>query len=576
MRRESKYKPTDKDVRCALWNAYDKKDAYTGEIISFRELEVDHVIPRDVFKNKSKKEEFLKELGLTSEFEMDSLDNYLPTRRGPNVEKGSDDEKLRIIHGLSKVKKNKDKVKKLIDEYNKETDLIVAAVNVAMLADTEEKKQAVVDIIFDEEEEFETDFLETRDAYRESISRVCIYANLPTIANMRPGCSFEFRPVKLRACIVSVGHEELFEHLFVGNGEKDMKYRPFVSSALENEDCQISLGGCFFRLSKKETIELCELVDRYNQRYFNRLCELENAYALSGMKINEFSEIKICTISKSFCKIVVQAIKDFHKGKKWDMFECNDMMIKVYTETENKEHNRGYHAIIWFREEKKDFWYLDGEIGLYLKTFSYTENNFFVSSKDWWTPMQVRKWLYGELFPKTLQWYAKKQKWKNYKKIDYAEEAKKYYSSEESGQLYVEDYMNINELIKCISKLQMFYSSVTSRRICLVDENAKGIYKILDILLKSCTEGLHIQFFREKLGVKVNSESQLFEEVSNLCREDKKEITYLQIDMLLRCCLECLNTGNVRLHATDYTIIWGLLEVLLVEYNYHMQRKRYI
>lgn len=569
-----KYRTADKDVRCALWLAYGKKDGYKDDIISYREMVIDHIVPQYVFEDEQRKKETLKELGLDDSFEKDSLENFLPTRRDPNCEKSNNIDIIQIRHCLNNAQKKKAKVEKLIEEYNKETDLITAAVNVARLADNENKKQEVVDIIFDEEEEFENEYIEFfENSYRESISRVCVHANLPSIENMRPGCSFEFRPVKLRACTVSVEHEELFEKLFVGIKEVDLEKRPFVSYIMEDGCYRISLGGCFFCLNENEARELCELIDRYSVRYFERLKELENVYSLSGMKINEYSEIKICTIKKSFCKMVFRAINYFVESKEWEIFERNRTMIKVFTE-DDKEYGNGYHAIFHVRAEGTDFWDEEGDVEICLKTY-YTESFFHMSSKGWWTPIQARKWLFEQLFPKCLQWYAKSNGWKNYKKIDYVSEAKNYYSSEQSKKLHVEDRMDVNELVRCISKLQVFFSIPSDRRVYMGEES-EGIYKILNVLLGCCTAELYIQYFREKLGIEIDSEKQLREAVSDLCRKNKNVVTYLQVDMLLRCCIECLKNGNVKMNTTAYKEVWNILDVLVNEYNYHMQRERFL
>ena len=569
-----KYRTADKAVRCALWLAYGKKDGYKDDIISYREMVIDHIVPQDVFIDEQRRKETLKALGLEDSFEKDSLENFIPTRRDPNGDKSNDIDIILIRQCLKKAQKKKAEVEKLIEKYTKETDLITATVNVARLADDESKKQEVVDIIFDEEEEFENEYIDFgENSYKESISRVSVYACLPSIKDMRPGCSFEFRPVKLRACTVSVGHEELFKNLFVGVNEVDLVKRPFVSHKMEDGSYRISLGGCFFCLNENETRELCELIDRYNVRYFEMLEELEKAYSLDGMKINQFSEIKICTIRKAFCKIVFQAINYFVKSKEWEMFELNRIMIKVFTEA-NEEYDCGYHAIFQIRDVERDFWDEEGDVEICLKTY-YDENIFHMSSKAWWTPIQARKWLFEELFPKCLQWYAKSNGWKNFKKIDFISEAKKYYSSEQSKKMDVKDRMDVKELVRCISKLQVFFSIPSDRRVYFGEES-KGIYKILDVLLGCCTTELHIQYFRENLGVKIDSETQLREVVSNLCRKNKNVVTYLQADMLLRCCIECLKNGTVKMNTTAYTEVWNILDVLVNEYNYHMQRERFL
>ena len=45
-----KYKSSDLDVRMAIWKVYNGKDYYKSEPIKFREMEIDHIIPKDYFK----------------------------------------------------------------------------------------------------------------------------------------------------------------------------------------------------------------------------------------------------------------------------------------------------------------------------------------------------------------------------------------------------------------------------------------------------------------------------------------------------------------------------------------------
>ena len=100
-----KYKTNDKDVRCALWMAYDKKDVYSGELLRYREMEIDHIIPKEVFNSEVKKKETLRLLGLSSDFEKDSLENFVPTRRGPNATKGDSLDLVLIRNTLNEAQK---------------------------------------------------------------------------------------------------------------------------------------------------------------------------------------------------------------------------------------------------------------------------------------------------------------------------------------------------------------------------------------------------------------------------------------------------------------------------------------
>lgn len=72
------------------------------------------------------------------------------------------------------------------------------------------KKQDAADIIFDEEEEFENEESLIGYQFTKSIRRVRIHASFPTLKDNTPSCAFMFRPLKLRECIVTVKHDEIF------------------------------------------------------------------------------------------------------------------------------------------------------------------------------------------------------------------------------------------------------------------------------------------------------------------------------------------------------------------------------
>ncbi len=100
-----KYRTSDTDVRTALWEVYGYKDFYRGEKIKYREMEIDHIIPVHSFDNKEELARLLKDVGAPIDFECDSLFNYVPTRRGTNIQKSNKINKARIIDALEAAKK---------------------------------------------------------------------------------------------------------------------------------------------------------------------------------------------------------------------------------------------------------------------------------------------------------------------------------------------------------------------------------------------------------------------------------------------------------------------------------------
>ncbi|KKM04724.1 hypothetical protein LCGC14_1761400, partial [marine sediment metagenome] len=68
--------PSDIFARSTVWNAYNKRCFYCREFIYFKEMEIDHVIPKSLGKEKA-----IEEYGLGPDFELDSYFNLVPTCR---------------------------------------------------------------------------------------------------------------------------------------------------------------------------------------------------------------------------------------------------------------------------------------------------------------------------------------------------------------------------------------------------------------------------------------------------------------------------------------------------------------
>lgn len=567
-----KYRKNDKDVRSALWQAYERRDVYTGELLKYREMEIDHIVPESAFRGGCEKNEQLIALGLDSDFEKDSLENYVPTRRKPNLDKGKSIDPIVIKSALNKAKNMKPQVEELIRKYNEESNFITEVTRVAILADSEEKKQEAADIIWGEEEEFENREYITDDQFVKSINRVKINAYLPTLEKYSPSCAFMFRPIKLRECIVVVNHTEIFNSLFIANGEyEELSERPFILGKKKDGSYNIHLGGCSFYLSESETWELCEIIDKYNKVYFEKVNEIEEAYALGGMTINQHAEIKLCVLKKEFCKIIFWFVNRDKKVAEWDIFEKNNVQIKVYTDENNKKYNMGYHAIIDAKPEMEGTdWHGSSMVGLYLKTY-YTNPRSKLSDRNWWNPMQVRAWLFDEFFPVCLKEYYRYNRIKNIHKINFRQECRKHCIEQRDKRIKVANKTDMIELYDTICILQNFYAISINRQVHF-EGGSNDFYNSLRLLIKGCTEDLYYPYINSKLGIEEYTREALYDYLRR--KNNLYKLSYLQVEMTLRCFIECISKGKTELSQKEYIEFWKGMNDIVNEYNYHMVRER--
>ena len=111
-------------LRVAIWQAHGQRCAYTGDPIRFQELELDHVIPKRLEKSPEQLEQILRELKLPSDFDIDSIENLLPSSGYTNRRKGSSIDHVRIAHGLALAREKASRVRQIRDELDRAALLV--------------------------------------------------------------------------------------------------------------------------------------------------------------------------------------------------------------------------------------------------------------------------------------------------------------------------------------------------------------------------------------------------------------------------------------------------------------------
>src|ERR1700753_210350 len=72
--------PTEE--RAVIWEAHNKRCPYTGDLIGFAELEIDHVVPITIAPDELAR--LKREKIIADDFDLNGLGNLLPTKRFPN------------------------------------------------------------------------------------------------------------------------------------------------------------------------------------------------------------------------------------------------------------------------------------------------------------------------------------------------------------------------------------------------------------------------------------------------------------------------------------------------------------
>lgn len=572
---QEKFSPKDQAVRAALWKAHNKTDFYSGTLIEYREMVIDHILPKDLFKDEERLNKLLEELGLQKDFKMDHILNYAPTRRDKNNEKGKSINKGVIFSALEKARQKESEVMKLISKIREEENVILLAEKISLIQDIEIKELAA-DIILNDIREFGEARVINEEVYSRSTKRVSLSAFLydENSKDSRPSCLFEFRTIKIRDAKITLDNKEIIEVLYPRrNTPYHMKLRHFIVGELNDNYC-IQLGNSRFFLTREETEELCILIDDFLNVYIESLIRFENHYAIRNLKLTSCGNIKLVKISKKFCEKIIEFANNTKLEDEWNVFEPNSSLLKIYT-YKHLAYKDGYHAIIEVtREDEYSEWNFEEYVWLTLAPY-YQEKD----TEYWWTPLEVKAWLVTQLFPKVIYESTAKRNWLNKPTKNYDEFCKglkinKLYYEETLDLIDVNQITAESELYDLIYKLQNFYC--IGRNEYYFENGIKEIYLILLMLLKS-GHIQHIGYIVSKLHfTDAENEESLIDDLKKYLKEYKEQvISAMDIDHALRCILEVLRNGNCVVSFPLVKSIVNSFAPIIYEYNIHKRLEQH-
>lgn len=116
----------DPFVRETLWKVYKKRCFYCLDPLSYKNLHIDHVIPRSIDKKK-----VIDEYNLEPQFEFDSYYNLVPSCTSCNIKKSSNlFEKMRMLYLLDVIERNISKLENFEKSLRKKDDDAELSINI--------------------------------------------------------------------------------------------------------------------------------------------------------------------------------------------------------------------------------------------------------------------------------------------------------------------------------------------------------------------------------------------------------------------------------------------------------------
>ena len=549
-----KYKSSDLDVRMAIWKVYNGKDYYKSEPIKFREMEIDHIIPKDYFKeiNSQKLKKLLYDLGLSSDFQCDDLLNYVPTTRASNIQKTNEISFPRISAAIDQAKEKHDSIIEEINKFNSQNDAFEIATCLAKYIEkSSEEWENYINVVLNEVYDFEESESINENFLSISKTRVWLNGKLPSINDLNLSCSLEFRSVKIRDVVFTLQGNNVFElfngiHTKLNNDANN--HRSFINFKDRSGLYSISIGYDRILLTKNETQQLCDVIDKYYDYVFSKIYSIENKFDLKNFIIAK-EGIVLFDSTYEFYYELYNNVKN--------IFSFKDYTLRINGNEISIVQGNDIRAIIKVKQKLNNFTLFMPRV-VYILKGNYVEND--ISSDGFWTPTETIIWLKKIFFPL----YRTKFNTNN---LLNAKDEISYYSDD---TINLDSVKNIDDFTIVINKLQLFYSEINN---CFLD--CSNIYQGLLLLVENAfLNKENVAYICSTLKLK-NTDKITNELNAEFYIHLNYELSTREIDYILRCYIEILNKCEIRIKYSKVKLLCDHLKDIVEYYNSQKLLKKY-
>lgn len=406
------YNRNDHSVRWAIFQAYGQRDFYNErEPIFYDTLEIDHLIPQELASEPEKLKDIITEIGLPTNFNINSIINLVPTKKKYNSTKGKiifSSNNLRFY--FEQTSKKHDQIEKLIKVYSKKRDL---EKTIRQLLPHSHGCPDLLKIIDDS-------LISNRFSGKEYVSErnvtnstdtVYIDGFLPSDESLSGSCLILFNELKIRDSLISFSEPYISDVLFSGVGkEYNSKERKYVLFPNDEGNYYIQLGNIRLLIPPQELKDLCSLIDFYYEHYMKKITQLKSAYGINKFKMssNHSGVYKLFKTTRLLWGDMLDFANkyDYDRGNTgWNIFDRGDNTIKIVSRPDDKRFSSIFHSYIL--PEPKEYDFLpnvrnpDNEVWICWKPMRIGYNEKF-GFKDTWTAEETYNFLIKELIPKVI------------------------------------------------------------------------------------------------------------------------------------------------------------------------------
>ncbi len=488
------------NLRYAMWIAHGKRCVYTGELLQFREVVLDHVIPEHLSHKRSELESVLRRLGLPMDFDIQHPLNLVPTYQEHNNKKHKRVDYEQIQIGLQaardKLAEVKGIKKKLDDEelLRRNLDRLKSKVAKELI-----DPSLLYDFWNDESPGFEEMTYLAQQPVNVARSGVAVTCFLPEYPVLSGSLLLRFKHLEVRGCMITFNQKEILELLFQGvetDPRQGARRFIFLYEAL-NDESIIQLKNNRFTLPRQHTDQLCDVIDVLARIYIDRLWWFESkVFEAISFERATGPGYRLIKISRKLWRLIFKFSHEFEHGTgatEWHIFDPRPNNLQVYCETDN-DPRPNYRTII-NPEADGDSWrgsFLlpDNHVWLCWDPLILRVHNKDESAIEHgviWNVKTTYEWLINKLIPRVLEWDESKMRrplslFRRKQRADF--DISHYYEpSTGLQQIEISKVGDLPALLRVAEILHDFYASW--RDVTVSSTAAIGVYESVKWCLKN-------------------------------------------------------------------------------------------
>jgi len=531
----------DKLLRIAILEAYQYICHYEGKPITYENFDIDHIIPKENSKSKNQEdwEKIKNNLKLPSDFELNSILNYVPTsERFNRVRKGN--KKLsqsaieadlataknkagRVLNIMKKlkgerevelaknvlsefIKNNPDSRSEILNELTGNSEIgnflmqfgnyqeIIKSLEVFRNHITQMTASEKDNYLKSFETTYEPKKNVTNEGFNVARSQVQISAFAPEIESYLPNYLITFTKITLSDMMLTPDYEYTKNYLFKKVFSDDVTKRGFWRSDFygHEENVFLQVGNARFDVPAHTAVELSEIVDEYYIWYSDFLIEMERKRGTLGAQLFTEGRYVITEVDEEIWRILSTYI--------------SQGIRKLSNEKMRLEEGWMGYLKFWF----------DDEIVLCLthkvinnRAYILWEDNWGTSHmSEYWDFEKASDWFFKELLPmlfelnekqvKNIRWgeenlinkircFIKRVPMKDYSNEKYGFNFQIEFKDLRKPHLFIDirEKFQSDEYIKIVQILQNFYdSSGNWNNIYLNEKQIHDFFEAMLIILK--------------------------------------------------------------------------------------------